>query len=142
MHSVSLKPVLIFLFAVLGVYAFSIIFSWYDAIPWLDSPLHFFGGLWAGLFFFFLFGNMFSENSSHPMERVKILIMAVGFTGLLGIFWEFYEFIMDNSLALLMQPSIGDTMKDLFLDILGGAVAGVFILFLKPLWERKKEERV
>ena len=57
----------------------------------------------------------------------------------MGVFWEFYELIVDrlitknNYISLLQQGGLLDTLKDLLVDLFGGAAA-VWRFF----YERKK----
>jgi len=68
------------------------------------------------------------------------LVVVISFVALIGVFWEFYELIMDrlitknNYISILQSGGLIDTMKDLFVDLLGGSVA-----ILMYLNERKKQ---
>ena len=74
------------------------------------------------------------------LPKFYAVIIILGFTALVGVFWEFYELIADkfitknNYISLLQQGGLLDTMKDLFVDLLGGAAA-VWRFF----YERKKQ---
>ena len=41
---------------------------------------------------------------------------------LIGVIWEFWEFIMQFLTGDMYQPSIADTMNDLFMDLCGAIV--------------------
>jgi len=69
------------------------------------------------------------------------IIIVLGFTSLIGVGWEFFEFSFDflaslNSWHIIKsQPSTADTMGDLFFDLLGGFVA--YFYFATSYFERK-----
>lgn len=93
-----------------------------------DSVLHGVGGLLVGLVAArYIFGAAHTEFFSS--KRLHYIIVIVSFTVLVGVLWEFSEFLSDQLLSppalLRSQPSIGDTMFDLFFDMIGGIVASV-----------------
>jgi len=94
---------------------------------WLDSLLHFLGGMWvAALFWYISTKRKFSIFNFQFSILVVILVMLVGGA------WELSEliadqFIIDNSLER-MQPNGLDTVSDLFFDFLG---ASIFLI----LWQ-------
>ena len=63
--------------------------------------------------------------STKNLPKFYAAIIILGFTALVGVFWEFYELIIDrlitknNYISLLQQGGLLDTLKDLFVDILG-----------------------
>ena len=71
------------------------------------------------------------------------MIIILGFTALGGVFWEFYELIVDglitknNYVSLLQQGGLLETLKDIFIDLLGGAAA-VWRFFMKEKNNNKK----
>lgn len=94
----------------------------------LDSVLHTLGGFltaWTGLLLY----RVLKEYHPHAMitPRLFFSAMLVWFTTFVGVAWEWYEFFSDRYLHTSSQLSIADTLKDIFLDIIG---AGVFILIL------------
>lgn len=94
----------------------------------LDKLMHFGGGvLVVSLFFAFLeirpLPIKISEN------KLAFLLFAVSFAALIGVFWEFYEYLMGLLLNLTFpEMDLADTLSDLFFDIAGGL--GATLLFL------------
>jgi hypothetical protein len=96
-------------------------------VQWIDSPMHFLGGVSVGLMgvgILFLYGEK-NPKSSIPLF-IKV-IFVLGVVALVGIAWEWYEYLLDHvvftrELIGLSQPSIADTLLDLFFDLLGGGV--------------------
>lgn len=122
----SSKIIFVFLIAVLSAHVLATVNYWYWQYFWLDMPMHFLGGFWVAMFFLWFsnkyFPNIFSEN-------LFLLVSALSFVALIGVFWEFYEFFYDIFISSRgysgslgsMQLSAADTIKDLFFDLLGGS---------------------
>ena len=106
-------------------------FDAYTRVPSLDIPLHLAGGV--AIAYTFHSCLTLAENASliqlaHPILRVLLVVCLVtsAATG-----WEFVEFTSDSLLATGAQKSLADTLLDMFLGILGGA------LFITALALRK-----
>lgn len=139
MYTVSLRRLAALFGLLAALYAGALAFGWFDAYSWYDIPMHVLGGVCVGYLFFALFGPMFHDAAiAHATERAKILVIAIAFGALVGTLWEFFEFAMGYFFSWFLQSGIGDTMKDLFDDMLGAGLAGIYILFLRPLIARKK----
>lgn len=93
-------------------------FFWYFSISWFDMLMHFLGGLWVGFFFTYVFyrQNLFSSSF------FKIVLCVL----LVGVLWEGFE-IFANQYIGRTPFDILDTSSDLFFDLLGGAVAVLFL---------------
>ncbi len=113
--------------AVLGAIHFiAIAARWYHIYPWIDVPQHFFGGILAALIFYWIayaYPRFFKLIPSFPTS----IILVLGWTALLGVFFEFTEFVYDLVIFdylgwsdLPSQLGLRDTMGDLFFDLLGG----------------------
>ena len=117
-----------------------IVFSLYWRMPWLDNIMHFFGGgvVAMGMIWWTFYSEKISASTKN-LPKFYTVIIILGFTALGGVFWEFYELIVDglitknNYVSLLQQGGLLDTLKDIFIDLLGGAAA-VWRFF----YERKK----
>lgn len=127
------QVIIISLVLILGLHFFANLFSWYNAIWWLDVLMHLVGGGWVALTAsYVLFGNEKSKTIS-LLERV---IMVIGIVALIGVLWEFYEYLSDvyllkvHPLTLAPNPSLlPDTLKDLFNDLVGGTI--IALLFAR-----------
>ncbi|MSU75600.1 MAG: hypothetical protein EXS55_03745 [Candidatus Magasanikbacteria bacterium] len=85
-----------------------------------DIALHILGGI------------AMAHSANHVLElakraksvtlrsRVLKIFIIVGFVMIAAVLWEFYEFIWDEIFGTLYQPSKSDTMKDLFMGMVGG----------------------
>ena len=98
----------------------------YSSISILDVFMHFLGGVWVAMLFFYLFGNLFrNELYFNNTEIVKIFIIAVSFVAFIGVLWELSEFVTTVITSIQFQGDLPDTMKDLFVDIIGGMFGGI-----------------
>ncbi len=103
------------------------LYAW-DGLPWFDIPMHLLGGAvtaWA-VFAFFL--DATRRPSIPKLPRWCILFMVVGGVALVGIIWEFAEFGVDVLRGSSLQGGLVDTMKDLFDDLVGGALTALILI--------------
>jgi len=85
--------------------------------------MHLLGGISIGITYSLLIKRSEEENYlriEHKFIQYMIIISLVALT---AVIWEFYEFIMDQLIETLSQPSLKDTMGDLFLGLLGGTLS-------------------
>lgn len=138
---VSLKSVLIFLIVILLFHIIATLNSWYWTYLWLDVPMHFLGGFWVAMASVILIFNYHFPVSKEAVNQIffTFLIVILSLVALVGIFWEFYEFLNDMFLssrnyAQIFQQGAADTIGDLFFDLLGGTM---FILIFKFFSQKK-----
>lgn len=94
--------------------------GFYNRIPFFDVPMHALGGFtaaWTGLLLYNLVREQYAGVIIAP--RALLYVYLIGFAAVVGIAWEWYEFLHDVFLNSAMQPSIADTMADFFFDIVG-----------------------
>jgi len=97
-------------------------FHWYYSLLWFDMLMHFLGGLWLGLAFVWLY----PAGTSYLKIIAGVLLV--------GIFWEIFELVVHNYFP---DEALdwGDTLLDLFFDMLGGGVAVFYLI------NQKRDER-
>ena len=85
------------------------------------------------LYFFEKRPDLFSLSQN----KFVSLVMVVSFAALIGLFWEFYEALVEyyffqySNFSMFNMTPI-DTLLDLFFDLLGGLTAGILYLnFIK-----------
>lgn len=131
------KPLLGLLLIILVAHYAGIFGELYWTFPWYDGPMHVVGGAWVALLFFYLL----ERQTGHAVggSFLSIIMRTLGFVVLVGVLWEFYEYIGDV-LILHKYPWGGalsgqafDTLKDLFNDLLGA--------FFASLWYRLRAKR-
>jgi len=133
----SLKIIVYFLIAFLFLHIFATIYHLYWLFPWFDIPMHFLGGFLLAIIFFYFwrFAHISIGTGVSSVPNVfGALVLTLGFVALIGVFWEFYEFLRDFYLLTggkisVFQNSFADTVKDLFFDLVGGTTA--FAIFYK-----------
>jgi hypothetical protein len=113
----------------------------YGMVTWFDSLMHFSGGVAIAMMGYAAWDMGLGLYDKKVMDSIPVLIKVlavIGFVSFIGVAWEWHEFFLDqiHSAQMLafspMQPSVGDTMKDLFLDILGGTLfAAAMTVFAK-----------
>jgi len=97
-------------------------FDGYRRFAWLDLAMHFAGGVAVG----YLFDRASRIGSRlgvlgpfHPMSH---FLLAGSLVCVAAVVWEFAEFALDEVYGTRFQPGLRDTMVDLLLGNLGGAI--------------------
>jgi len=132
---VSLRSVSI-LFATIVIFHFAaIIRHWYWTVRWFDIPMHYLGGVFSAMVFYWLFSEAIAILSDQKVPFWVLFAFALGWVALIGVVWELSEYASDMILLGRMevieraQQGMRDTMEDLSLDLLGGASVAVFLRF-------------
>ena|SRR3989338_749822 len=126
--------------AVLGVHALALGMGLYARIAWFDVPMHFFGGYAMALLGLAVWGWITSHVEVHtktsnasPYARLVLEgIFVLGFAMLIGVAWEWYEFLLDQFATSFVQQfgvaqmGLGDTMDDFLNDMVGALTAWYF----------------
>ncbi len=100
--------------------------------------MHFLGGFWLAAVYFWIDAKIEISNpkfSKLPRWLID-LIFTLSFVVLIGVLWEFYEFLSDfyflaGGKISVFQSSFADTIGDLFFDLIGGITA--FAIFYRKL---------
>ena len=121
-----------FLIFILSVHTLATVRYWYWTIWWFDIPMHFFGGFWAAVVFVW-FINKYFPQISQLHNFLSSLIAILSFVALIGVLWEFAEFLFDvfissGGYAKIVQQDAADTLGDLLFDLLGGLTVAVIFL--------------
>lgn len=99
----------------------------YFHIWWLDIPMHLIGGLWVSLFVlsWYYRTRHFDPKVPYPFF---VFALAIAATMSIGLFWELFEFSVDEIVVTFPTHSLFDTLLDLVMDFLGAVIgAGIFI---------------
>lgn len=103
---------------------YALLYYWYWTYPWLDTVMHFSGGVVITLI---------------AAAYVGVTIRAVLITLVIGVLWEAYEFAIGLSSA---EPKfVGDTVTDLAMDIVGALGAYGMMRGWETLRSRSREAR-
>ncbi len=144
-YSLEMSDLLYTLLSVSLIFTFQLgmIFSFYHLIPGYDSLAHFTNGgllVLAGLMFLSL---LVKEDVRLKLSPLFIVVFAFSLAGMLGVFWELFEYFTDGLTGTNMQRFIDiktdvvfigrnalmDTMKDFILNTTGGLIVSVLIYF-------------
>lgn len=122
------KPLVYLIFFIFIMNLLANKFYWYASISYFDMIMHFLGGFWVGLcyFYFFQVKSIFISN----------ILKLLAFVFCIGLGWEVYEILVNKAVA---QNSLDylDIGSDIFFDLLGGAVAAIY--FSKRIMLQSKD---
>ncbi len=121
-----IPPVLFYLFHLFLDFTFDV----YTRFSWFDNLMHFAGGIVLVITFFPLL-TYFEKERNLKLDRIWKFIFVTSLVVLVAVLWEFYEFVMGYFFGFNWQPSVADTIGDLFLGMSGGIIAGLFFLWKK-----------
>lgn len=132
----SFKSAIYAILTVMLMHIVILIFGLYDRFLWTDIPMHFFGGFVMALLALAIHHHVGSRYHNKRSPWWYHFGFVLGFTMLIGVGWEFYEYVLDHTLNRwfgfpLTQLSLTDTMGDFLNDGLGGAMA--FFIFRKKI---------
>lgn len=124
------KRAFIAIVLVLAVHVVLLVTGGY-AIPQMDTPMHFLGGFAMALLGLAVHHAATNQYHASPSPVWYRWLFVMGFVMLMGVAWEFHEYVFDRTIAVWFdvpkaQLSIGETMKDLLLDAVGASVAFLF----------------
>lgn len=123
----------IFPAVVLAIHLFATyVIDLYHIFPGFDIPMHFFGGMSIAYSTLFLLKYLQSKKLVGFLHPWVVLVIMVSIAALFAVGWEFMEFILDNLLyhGAHFQPTLIDTIKDLFMGIAGGYVIAAFVVLV------------
>lgn len=109
---------------VVAIYLIGLAFHLYDRFPPLDIPTHFLGGV--AITYFYLSAVRNSQKFLGDIPLPIQVLLAVTCTGTTTVLWEFYENIVDHFLGTNMVLGLEDTLKDMFLGLLGALALSIF----------------
>lgn len=100
----------------------------YERTTWFDDIMHTLGGFAIALMLTtYMRINGITWWKTIPLHA-RILFTAC-FAVMFGVIWEWREFITDTYFGTHDQPSIADTMFDLFLAMIGSGIYSCFDYF-------------
>jgi hypothetical protein len=109
---------------VIGLYLMGLVFGIYDRYPPMDIPTHFLGGIAITYFYRVAIRNSQALFGGIPFP-IQVMF-AFTATGTTIILWEFYENILDFLFQAHNVLGLADTIKDMFMGLLGALVLTIF----------------
>ena len=119
------KMLLPMLFVYLLGYAWDIGWDGYHTIWWPNRLVHFLGGVSTAIFAYYLLDLVKKFKLLNTLNKVVDFFIILIFVMSITVVWEFYEYLSDLYLLTNAQPSVADTMKDMFMGMLGAIIFGV-----------------
>ena len=101
-----------------------------SVVPIYNKFTHFFSSSVVAFIFLILLFVFNEFYQSIAVNTFKILFDVVVITMAFGVVWEFMEWTGDYFFNLNAQPSLNDTIGDLFADTLGGLLIAFIGYFL------------
>ena len=136
-----MKKAFVALVAIFIINALGLYYGWYHNSFWFDMTLHFLGGFFMAM----LMANYLSDYLVNK-NFLKNMLIIVGTTVLMGVVWEFCEYLANLILSPIIynlfavktyfMGDLDDTINDLLMDVVG---AGLFSLILHLFWSRKSQ---
>jgi hypothetical protein len=91
----------------------------YERFPYLDLPMHFFGGVVMAFFFHRMSINASLLGITRPYQALRHRLFVFTSTCMAAVSWEFSEFIIGWYSAGHTKEGLNDTIGDLFFGIVG-----------------------
>lgn len=118
-------PFIVFVIHVFLMFSVNI----YAIAPWFDIPMHTFGGAAIGVSGTLLIRLWQEKKWLDRVPRFIRIIAVIGMVACMAVAWELAEFLSDFFFHTIMQPSLQDTMGDLFFGMLGGSITAVMFAY-------------
>ena len=99
----------------------------YKRHPWIDIPMHVLGGVFIAYSFSLTLTYFEKIEILSELNILSRSIFLFALTSTAAVIWEFGEFTLDFLFDTSAQMSLEDTMLDMFLGLVGGAVLIVFL---------------
>jgi hypothetical protein len=107
----------------------------YEAFPPLDAPMHLVGGLAIAFLLWTAYTIGARSGTLGRPNSTAIAALTLTSTAACAVFWEFAEFLSDKYLGTNTQKGLEDTLLDLLLGLVGGAI------FVAAAWFRQNRAR-
>jgi hypothetical protein len=96
------------------------VFDAYVRWPAIDIPLHVLGGLAIAYFAGGVLLVVAARGLIRMPDPILRVLLLFALVHVAAVFWEFAEWLADRTLGTTCQLSLGDTLLDLFMGMLGG----------------------
>ena len=106
------------------------IFDAYATIPHFDVLAHIVTSVYIGFFGFVVIVILNDNWDDFCMSAYAMAFVVALFTVVVGVIWEFQEWMSDYLFNSYLQYGDGDTVKDLFVDMMTGIVMGILGIWL------------
>jgi len=94
--------------------------------PWMDIPFHLAGGASVAASAAVMLGYLIKNRHLLKLPAAFFVLFIVGVVAIIAIGWEFFEYSLQMLFPSDMAMTLSDTLGDLAVGLLGGAVATFF----------------
>lgn len=127
---------LIILAAILGSILFTFNFMankfyWYTSIAPFDMYMHTLGGM-----FVVIVGAAFLSKDTIFADNRKLFIILSLFVFIIGLGWEYYEYVVQFYVKGVHLADLNDSISDLLCDMLGSILGFFFVIIFKKRYNK------
>ena len=102
----------------------------YNNVSWYDIFVHFLSGM-----FTFVLATIIYRLISNDKNKILKMLFCLGIVCIIAIFWEMFEFSIDNIASTNLQHNqdtgVVDTMQDMIVAMLGGIISSIYMWIKK-----------
>jgi hypothetical protein len=121
---------ILFLSLVLAIsHGLATYFNLYFFVWWFDTPMHILGGVLVGVVMLTFYNELCTRRIFQKKNLIAWAILVAGVL-FVGVAWEYFEYAKGITFNTIGSYRL-DILKDIGMDMLGGLIAGIFILHKK-----------
>ena len=103
--------------------------------PHLDSVMHLLGGVALGMSVLGVLTLAIRKTWCPDPGKTVELVLIVSLVASGAVCWELYEWLSDWAFGTNLQLTVTDTVKDMFLGLLGGVLFAGYVFVTRPALE-------
>lgn len=103
----------------------------YASIPWFDMLMHALGGVFIAV----TVGALLTRNAYQRRDQLIMILLAVF---IIGLGWEYYEYLVQFFIKAVDLAKIPDSISDLICDMIGGTLGATFVILLQKRYNREQ----
>lgn len=111
--------------------AMAVLFYWYVSLWWFDMLMHTIGGMLVTFV-----GAAFLWKRLKNLPSLELFITLALFVFIIGLAWEYYEYIVQFYIKSVHLADVADSISDLICDMVGGSIAALFVIQLKKRYNQ------
>lgn len=117
--------------SILVVNTLAHVFYWYVSIWWFDMLMHTIGGVFVAL----VCSMVLLKHIKFLPSKETFITIAL-FVFIIGLAWEYYEYVVQYYVKGVQLASVADSLSDLICDMIGGSVGALFVIWTKKRYNR------
>lgn len=108
-------------------------FYWYVSIPSFDMFMHTLGGVFVSI----TATALLKKRGYSNVKNRDLLIIILLFVFIVGLGWEYYEYIVQFYIKGVQLAVLQDSISDLICDMAGGVIGFIFVILAKKRYNSK-----